>query len=64
MRKIQEELKGIINEIDSIKESIAGQLDKEKIDKDKFDDLLGKIKKSKDSLEKLKNIIAEKLNDW
>lgn len=63
MREIQSKLKEVVNEIGLIRESIMEQLKNGEINKANFDDLLTKLNEAKESLERLKGTIAEKIND-
>lgn len=63
MREIQVKLKEVTNKIELIRELITDQLESGNINKINFDDLIGKLKESEKSLEEIKSVIAEKLNN-
>ena len=64
MREIQVKLKEVTNKIELTRELITDQLESGNINKINFDDLIDKLKESEKSLEEIKSVIAEKLNDW
>ena len=63
MREIQVKLKEVTNKIELTRELITDQLESGNINKINFDDLIDKLKESEKSLEEIKSVIAEKLND-
>ena len=63
MREIQVKLKEVTNKIELTRELITDQLESGNINKINFDDLIGKLKESEKSLEEIKSVIAEKLNN-